>query len=151
MMKKMSKMFFAPLVAILLPISLALGFPSFAYAGQTPDTPERVMNSVKSYNDNVISRGTAITKRVFSALSNDRKFAGKFLELVQLNDKIELVNLIAKQARVDKQAVKIEELDKDMLAKFTVEMPGGTRVSGCVDTEDGRCGGKGWSVSVSGK
>lgn len=122
-----------------------------ALAGAVKDTPERLMARAKSYSTAEAKKARSLGETLFVALSTNKTFATRVLEAAQKEDKNALAELIGKKLEISPSQVEIEEVDKDILIKGTVTLSGGTKITYCVDTEDGRCAGGGWSVGASGK
>lgn len=114
------------------------------------DTPETVMAKAQRYVEANPRNASAVVNRVIGALAREKSFATKILSAIQQQDRPTLVRLIAAKARVRPDQVVIDELDADMLLRFTVDLEK-TTVGGCIDTEDNRCGGRAWSVTVGGQ
>lgn len=121
-----------------------------ALAGAVKDTPERLMARAKSYSTAEAKKARSLGETFFVALSTEKEFATRVLEAAQKEDKNALAELIGKKLGVSPSQVEIEEVDKDILIKGTASLHGGTVIHYCVDTEDKRCRGHGWSVGVSG-
>jgi len=112
--------------------------------------PSTVMASARRYTKAAPLQALVLADRFFTSLARKRTLAAKVLLAVQQQDKAALKDLIADTAGTEPSKVNIDGLDPDMLLKFTVELSGGTRVKGCIDTEGKRCNGKAWSVTVGG-
>jgi hypothetical protein len=108
------------------------------------------MAKAQRYVDANPRDASAVVNRVITAMAREKSFAASILSAIQQQNRPTLVRLIAAKARVRPDQIVIDELDSDVLLKFTAKMDK-TDVSGCVDTEDNRCGGRAWSVTVAGQ
>jgi hypothetical protein len=140
-----------PLVVLTAAIAALLTESTEGISGNTPDTPERLMATGKGYSSAEAKRARSLLDKLFVALSTKKTFAARIIEAGHREDKGALAQLIGNQIGVQTSQVTIDEVARDILVKVTIALPGGTKGTGCFDTEDSRCGGQSWSASISGK
>jgi hypothetical protein len=125
--------------------------------GDTTDTPQRLMTQAKAYSSTRTQTALRLVERLYKNLSSQKSFASQVHAAAQAEDKAALTQLIASNLKIKPAQVIIDEVDKDILIRGTVTLAGGTTVSYCIDTEKPkrghkpRCGGHGFSITVSGE
>jgi hypothetical protein len=123
-----------------------------AISGKTPDTPETLMKQAKAS-----ASGRALANKLYDDLSTKRPFAAGVLSAAQSEDKKAVSKAIAADLNLSESQVTIEEVAKDVYVRGSYTTSGGTVIRFCIDTDEPpkggtkRCGGHGYSVTVSGE
>ena len=140
-------------ISALISLSL-LCTARLAGSGATPDTPESLMATAKTYAAS-LKAGMALATKFYQDLSTNRAFATNVLSAAQNEDKQAVAKAIAADLKLSVNQVTVEKIDKDLLAQTSITMAGGKVVTVCIDTDKRkRCpqpaGGYNSSVTVGG-